>query len=92
MKLLAPWTKEQVDALQRWQECDAVHPFTCGQDGRVLTPTPDGWVCPREGCSYTQNWAHEGMLELPGDLDPFGTLYVWAGRWVLREDAERWAE
>lgn len=73
----APWTKEQVDALNRWQHCDWTHEFTCGNDHalcRVLTATEAGWVCPC--CDYTQNWAHEFMLdpppnpftgELPGD-------------------------
>lgn len=69
----APWTPEQVANLRAWQACRWVHPFTCGPcrdklgtrgpgwfNDRVLTPTVDGWVCVT--CAYTQNWAHDFML------------------------------
>lgn len=59
----APWTDEQVAALNRFQGYGFVHPFTCQNhhDGdRSLVATRDGWVCPH--CDYTQDWAHEQML------------------------------
>jgi hypothetical protein len=71
----APWTDEQVAALNRWQTSGRVHPFTCrdrGEPGHVERPdadlgqlvaTPEGWVCP--DCDYTQGWAHRFMLETP---------------------------
>jgi ribosomal protein S27AE len=68
--IVAPWTDEQVAALNRFQTCGFVHEFTCGNDhagGRVLVAHRDGWQCP--SCNYTQNWAHRLMLEKP--VDPF---------------------
>jgi len=63
MKITAPWTDEQVAALNRWQGNDAVHPFTCpnSHQGRELTATAKGWVC--KGCGYKQNWAHDFMAK-----------------------------
>jgi len=60
----APWTPEQVAALNRYQQAHDFHPYTCGGnrkdewhlDGEgVLVATEKGWVCPY--CNYTQNWA-----------------------------------
>lgn len=71
-KVLAPWTAEQVIALNRWQNCDYVHPFTCGSDHRdqkhadgaaVLVATTEGWICPF--CTYRQDWAHDFMFQDP---------------------------
>lgn len=66
----APWTTEQVAALNRWQ-AGPMHPFTCfnwgdgshrwATDLGVLVATEQGWVCP--DCNYTQDWAHEFMLD-----------------------------
>lgn len=64
--LQAPFTDEQVAALNRWQRSNFVHPFTCNgvHDGdRVLVATRDGWVC--RHCRYTQDWAHDSMLTEP---------------------------
>ena len=64
----APWTQEQVDALNAYQRDGWMHPYTCcGPDGcrdrlgvdgddRELVATKDGWVC--RTCDYTQDWAH----------------------------------
>jgi hypothetical protein len=62
----APWSDEEVKALNRFQGYGFVHPFTCGndhgtQDDRVLVATKDGWICP--GCDYKQTWAYEIMFE-----------------------------
>ncbi len=70
-RIVAPWSKPQVDALNRFQRLGFVHEFTCANDHpgvRTLIATPNGWVCPN--CSYTQNWAHEGMLHITEDDDP----------------------
>lgn len=116
----APWTQEQVDALNAFQTAGLVHPFTCGYcrdrygtrfvredngdhrplsedeenlltdwisrlvkeeigfdeftsnvpvqveiDDHILVATMDGWICPT--CDYTQDWAHELMLERIGN-------------------------
>lgn len=68
MIIFAPWTKEQVDGLNRYQKSGLFHPFTCANDhggDRVLVATEKGWVCER--CAYTQNWAHEFMVRKRGD-------------------------
>ena len=58
----APWTPEQVAALNAHQQRDDFHPYTCGNDSRhpVLRATPDGWVC--DACDYRQDWAHDLLL------------------------------
>jgi hypothetical protein len=72
MKAKAPWTAEQVDALNRWQRAGWVHPFTCtGHEGggdRDLVATRRGWICCH--CDYTQDWAHAFMCDEPPG-DPF---------------------
>ena len=57
----APFTPEQVAALNEYQEGGYMHPFTCGTDKcrETLVATEAGWVCP--ACDYTQNWAHSFM-------------------------------
>ena len=58
----APWTKEIVDKLQRYQDCDHTHEWTCGEDRcrAALIPTTDGWVCPV--CEYTQDWYSDVLI------------------------------
>lgn len=68
----APWTNEQVQNLNKWQQCEWIHPFTCGSpeesanchrkdksgNGTLLAITED-WQCP---CGwYKQDWAHSYM-------------------------------
>jgi hypothetical protein len=65
-----PWTQEQADALNHFQQFGRMHPFTCGSGNRidaahldregVLFATPNGWICPY--CDYRQNWAHDFMF------------------------------
>ena len=58
----APWTAEQIAALNAWQASGHVHEFTCPNEhegSRVLVAKRDGWHCP--GCVYTQTWAHAMM-------------------------------
>lgn len=75
-KQQAPFSNNQVDNLNAFQQLGNFHPFTCdrhaaecevnqrprdySKDG-VLIATNEGWVCP---CGkYTQNWAHGFMAE-----------------------------
>jgi len=63
----APWTAEQVSALNEYQQSGWMHPYTCGnrdvvnhlmrgeRDLGILIATTEGWVC--RDCYYTQNWA-----------------------------------
>lgn len=72
--ITAPWTTEQVDALNRFQRSGMFHPFTCGagHGGHVeLFATVDGWVCPH--CAYRQDWAHAFMAEEPQRMLGLGT-------------------
>ena len=66
-KIVAPWTRQQVDALNDYQAAGWMHPFTCGHcrdtlgtdrghNERRLVATVEGWRCPT--CTYTQDWAH----------------------------------
>jgi len=65
----APWTPEQVTALNAFQQRGGMHPFTCGGDHTPGSPAlvayTDGWRCPQpygEACDYRQDWAHPFML------------------------------
>lgn len=70
----APWTKEQVEALNRYQKNKYFHPYTCGNDHgflnseRTLVATEDGWICPK--CDYTQDWALSMSIDM-ADVNPF---------------------
>lgn len=65
----APWTAEQVAALNRWQKAGNVHEFTCPNNhrDRVLVAHEDGFHCPV--CDYRQSWAHAVMLNEPPKAD-----------------------
>jgi hypothetical protein len=66
MIMKAPFSDDQVKALNAYQRIGLLHPFTCPgdqpqcHDRRELIATTKGWVC-QCGC-YTQDWAHDFML------------------------------
>jgi hypothetical protein len=75
-KLIAPFTQDQVEALNRFQESGSMHPFTCPDHSDTsLVATEKGWTCPHRimfepgsriasvQCDYTQNWAHKFMAD-----------------------------
>jgi hypothetical protein len=69
----APWSDEQVANLNRWQQCDHVHPFTCPNEHTeantvALFAHRSGWMCPL--CDYRQDWAH-AMMTLGPPPSPF---------------------
>jgi hypothetical protein len=74
-KIIAPWTREQVDTLNFAQGCGYLHPFTCPGDSgdsnkvcrvRELTATVDGWIC---ACGrYRQEWAFDIPPEVLGKV------------------------
>lgn len=82
----APFTPEQVERLNKWQQCGVVHPFTCGNpDCRSdLVATPDGWKCPN--CNYIQDWAHAFMAN-------GGSWEQWADEWndLMRRSHEKFS-
>lgn len=62
----APWDDFTIDALNRFQRSDRVHPFTCPNNhegDRDLIAVRAGWICTH--CDYTQNWAHDFMTKHP---------------------------
>ncbi|GAA3590896.1 hypothetical protein [Streptomyces osmaniensis] len=79
-KIRAPWTPEQVTALNEFQQRGGIHPFTCGGDhapgSPLLVAYADGWRCPQpygEACDYRQDWAHAFMADPSAwPLFPFG--------------------
>lgn len=74
-KLEAPWTPNQVAALNEYQRDGKFHPFTCVNrnndahrayaethalpDHGILVARRDGWFCPV--CDYRQGWTHPFM-------------------------------
>lgn len=63
----APWTPEQVAALNRFQAEGGMHPFTCGNTHATpdlhLVAHTDGWHCWLPDCDYRQDWAHRFMAD-----------------------------
>lgn len=67
-QIVAPFTNEQVEALNEFQKNPLPHPFTCAGENRkecpndgILIATTDGWVCP---CGrYKQYWAFSFMVD-----------------------------
>lgn len=59
----APWTDEQVKALNKYQKERFMHPFTCpnDHDNRELVATNNGWIC--KYCDYRQDWCHDWMAD-----------------------------
>ena len=62
--IYAPWTPEQVAALERHQASGQAHPYTCNASGcrKDLIPTVNGWICE---CGETQDWFN-GFTLAPG--------------------------
>ena len=66
----APFTEEQVAAINNYQKNAPFHPFTCcghacdrseREDEGLLIATLDGLVCP---CGkWTQDWVHDFMTQ-----------------------------
>jgi len=63
-RVTAPWTEEQVAALNEYQHSGCFHPYTCPfNSGACLVATREGWVC--EHCGYTQDWMLWPIPEVP---------------------------
>ena len=73
--LQAPFTPEQVDSINGFQDAGVMHPFTCPCDDHSyrgdhwdgshvsLVATEDNMVCPDPACPYTQSWVHHYMAD-----------------------------
>lgn len=79
-RIEAPWTRATAAALNRYQFCGQMHPFTCGSGNRkdeaheaayAKVGRDHGLLIAREegwfcpACDYKQNWAHELMTAKP---------------------------
>jgi hypothetical protein len=57
----APWSYEQLKALDNRQMAPKLHAYTCNC-GDVLRPTRDGWFC--WSCKkIVQDWCHDFDFE-----------------------------
>jgi hypothetical protein len=66
----SPFTDEQVQKLNEYQNLGIVHEFTCGNDHngeRKLIAKNDGWICPT--CDYKQDWCYSFMFDIKGIKD-----------------------
>lgn len=64
--ITAPWSEDQVAALNAFQVSGVAHPFTCEgehQQHQTLIAELDGWHCPDPDCSFTQDWALSVMAD-----------------------------
>lgn len=59
--MTAPWTEDQVESLNAYQQAGVMHPFTSAA-GEVLVATREGWV-EVAGGPVVQTWAHEWMAD-----------------------------
>lgn len=57
-RIFAPFTPEQVQALNVWQRLGHTHEYTCGVCRSTLIAETAGWRCETPGCTHTQDWAH----------------------------------
>lgn len=75
--IYAPFSEEQVENINRFQQSGLAHPFTCGKrdqathpwehgDFGILRATEEGFVC--DYCDYKQWWAYDFMAD-PETLD-----------------------
>jgi len=60
----APWSDEQVEMLDKRQERQDMHPYTCVNCLHSLEPSRDGWHC-EMGCGYKQDWCLGSDLGMP---------------------------
>lgn len=61
MLIKAPFTLEQVEMMNEYQEMGVYHPYTCPRDRSNLHATPGGWICFR--CKYTQKDVDEFVID-----------------------------
>jgi hypothetical protein len=61
-KITAPFTAQQIDALNTWQRWGATRPFTCPKHQATFQALAEGWRCPIGGCTHSQDWAYEFMV------------------------------
>lgn len=57
----APWTDDEVQSLNDYQQCGVFHEFN-SINGVTLIATRDGWV-EKEGGPVVQMWCHPWMAD-----------------------------
>ncbi len=74
-RVKAPFTDEQVERINKFQESNAFHPYTCmgaycnrskvPYGGRLIA-TNEGFICP---CGkYAQDWCNSFMIDYEDDM------------------------
>lgn len=89
-RVKAPFTDEEVEALNFYQTHGNAHPFTCcsyngcnrdEHNGGMLIANNKGWVCP---CGkYKQKWAYEEMFAIIRGV--YGVTVDWVLKWDDRD-------
>jgi hypothetical protein len=66
--------EEIIEKIEKWQQCDCVHPLTCGSDtcshSNLKPIEKDGeviMICPAEDCDYKQSYIPQCVLN--ADID-----------------------
>lgn len=85
--ILAPWTVEQVEALNRFQSDESGMPaFVCGRghpdNVQPMLAETDGFRC--AVCDYRQDWAHDFMANPDAWYAPAQILKILA-LWLTSE-------
>ncbi len=58
----SPFSDDQVNSLNAYQEAKIFHPFTCQNDSHpTLVANNDGWFCTE--CDYHNQWAYTWMAD-----------------------------
>lgn len=60
-QIKAPFTQDQVNHINEFQESGIVHEFTCPNDRSILFASQTGLGCPV--CDYEQDWVHDVMAD-----------------------------
>lgn len=69
----APFTEEQINNINDYQNRGMFHPFTCTTGSHTLIANADGLYCPN--CpDYHQDWVHDGMAD--GSIVEAGSGFI----------------
>jgi hypothetical protein len=63
-RISAPFTAEQMTALEKWQRWGMGAKARCPthRNGELVAVSTDGFRCTADGCTHTQDWAYAFVL------------------------------
>ena len=61
--IVIPFSEEQVESLNAYQNSGVFHPFTHCNGTAILEARKDGWFCPSCQKMTNQNWAWRWMAD-----------------------------